>query len=135
MKNFLTISKHSVRWGVILGLGMALQARSADAFTGDTNAQAAQRGINEVTADAVSFGQSQGCVACHRQGASLYGLAHSNASGFTVDLSDTTGIGVLASEIANDQYPGGYWLHAASQYPNAKGSYAMFGLAGYDAYV
>jgi hypothetical protein len=84
--------------------------------------------VNFLTQDVVHFVDTGGCIACHRQGAALYGLSRSKAGGFTVDTSATTGIGAVANQLVAFQ-SGGSWGGVSND------SYGILGLAGYDAYV
>ncbi|MEZ4294997.1 MAG: DNRLRE domain-containing protein [Polyangiaceae bacterium] len=92
-----------------------------------------QDGLDWVVPDTVNWVSSQGCAACHRAGAPLYGASLAVHTGYTVDLDKTDGLGWLATKIKNEQYAAGYWTHPGYTY--AKSGYAMFGLAGYTEYV
>lgn len=126
-----------------LGVIAALTPDPAFAAPGDALQSAVQKGINFLTQDVVGFDNgSGGCVACHRQGAALFGLAQAAATGYAVDLSASTGIGRLADTIAGWQdvgrdngwvAPGG-WSHFGGLNLTTS-SYAFFGLAAYDQYA
>lgn len=113
---------------------IVLGARVASAAPGDTVNQATQRGIGYVLPDATQFGITEGCVACHHQGGTLFGVSSAKAANFTVDMTTALGLPALAAQVANDQFSDGHWDINGGQ-TNAKTSYSFFGLAGYDAYV
>lgn len=119
-------------------------AAPAGAAVGDTVTQTVQKGVNFLTPDVVNWTNSHGCIACHRQGAATYALSAAVGSGYTVNMSNTNGLGYLAARIAASQgrsnqgtnFADGSWIHD-NGWPlrNSKTSYAFFGLAGYDRYV
>ncbi len=106
----------------------------AAAAPGDTVTQSVQKGLDYLLPDVVAFSNVNGCQACHRQGAALFGAATGKARGYTVNTSDANGLGYLAMHAVNDQQSDGRWSHAGV-HENSKTSYAFFGLAGYDAAV
>jgi hypothetical protein len=99
------------------------------ASPGDTITGSVQKGVNYLVPDVVSFSKGTGCVACHRQGAALFAAASSKAAGYTVDESESSGIGYLSTFLDTLQNPAGHWDWVTNS------SYAMFGLAGYDRWV
>lgn len=106
----------------------------AHAAPGDTLTQSVQKGINYLVPDVVAFSRANSCQACHRQGAALFGASMAKAGGYTVNTSDSNGLGYLAIRAVQDQTPGGYWVLDGGIYVS-KTSYAFFGLAGYDQNV
>ncbi|MCP3165874.1 Ig-like domain-containing protein [Myxococcus qinghaiensis] len=124
-----------------LGLVLTLLWLSVPSARAATNAEAAQKALDFVSADAVTWSGIFGCTACHRHGAALYGLAHAGASGFDLDAVTRNGrtnrenMETMAREIQEQQEPDGSWIHERIHYRNARSSYAAFGLAGYDAKV
>lgn len=119
---------------LVLGGLLVVTGRPAPAATGDAIPVAIQKGINFLTPDVVAFSRSNGCQACHRQGAALFGLSAARSSGFNVDTSDANGLGFLAARDVADQIGDGGWTHGGSL-RNSKTSYAFFGLAGFDQYI
>ena len=117
---------------MLLSLVTAMPAR---AEAGDTHIQSVQKGINYLVPDVVAFSQVNSCQACHRQGAALFGASMAKAGGYTVDTSDSTGLGYLAIHAQKDQTLDGSWIHADIYHQVSKTSYAFFGLAGYDQNV
>jgi hypothetical protein len=108
--------------------------RPAAAGVGDTMSVTVQKGVNYLTEDAVWWTQANQCVACHRQGAALFGLSQAKASGYAVDESDDYGLGYLAGFIQAGQSGAGNWVWSGGA-DNAQTAYAFFGLAGYDKNV
>jgi hypothetical protein len=104
----------------------ALTAQDMDAY--------AQRGLNYIVPDTVTWTRNGGCGACHRVGAPLFGAALSAYTGYQVDTS-ANGTGYLAGFIAAEQTANGSWPHdAAGNHVFIKSSYNVFGLAGYTLY-
>jgi hypothetical protein len=110
---------------------VALISTPAAAAPGDSLAQAAQKGVDFLVPDVVDWTNWNGCIACHRQGAALYGMAVAKNAGFTTNLSTGNGAGYVAEQIAQNQGPDGSWDWGSG----LKSSYTLLGLAGYDAYV
>jgi RHS repeat-associated protein len=106
----------------------------AHASVGDTVPQSVQKGVNFLTPDVVNWTKQNSCIACHRQGASLYALSNAKSRGYAVDTSKTTGIGFIAQRINDEQQQDGRWTHFGS-FDYAKTSYAFFGMSGYDKFV
>ncbi|RKH38839.1 Ig-like domain-containing protein [Corallococcus sicarius] len=106
-----------------------------------TNTEATQKAIHFLSADVANWTTSQNCIACHRQGAAVFGLSSAKANGYNMAQPTTNGrtiqgnLDFLAGRIKADQRPGGNWLHEGSIYPNEKTSWASFGLAGFDQYM
>lgn len=106
-----------------------------------TNAEAAQRAVNFLSADASDWTRIFGCTSCHRHGAALFGLAAAGANGYDLDAITYNGrtnrenVEFLAGRIQGEQRADGSWIHEGNWYPNAKSSYSAFGLAGYDMYL
>ncbi|NOJ80205.1 ABC transporter substrate-binding protein [Myxococcus xanthus] len=106
-----------------------------------TNTQSTQRAINFLSADVVHWTQENNCVACHRQGAVVYGLSSARANGY--DMNAVVGNGrtnlanleLLAQRIRNDQLANGSWIHEGTAFRYEKTSFSVFGLAGYDENV
>ncbi|MFP2924515.1 Ig-like domain-containing protein [Pyxidicoccus sp. 3LG] len=129
----------------LLGLAalvVSVFANPASAQT-QTNTQATQRAINFLSADVVTWTQApaNNCVACHRQGAVVYGMASAQANGYDMSVVAANGqtnqanLQYLAQRIRTDQLANGSWLHLGSSFRNEKTSYSVFGLAGYDQNV
>ncbi|WP_257461634.1 PA14 domain-containing protein [Archangium lipolyticum] len=93
----------------------------------------AQRGLNFVVPDTVTWTKTNGCGACHRVGAPLYGASLAAYTGYQVNTSQTTGTGYLASFLSTEQLANGSWTHSGS-YTYIKTAYNAFGLAGYSQY-
>ncbi|WP_246357063.1 Ig-like domain-containing protein [Pyxidicoccus fallax] len=118
----------------------AILALPASAQT-QTNTQATQRAINFLSADVVHWTQENNCVACHRQGAVVYGMANAKANGYDMNFVAANGrtnqqnLDFLAGRIRTDQLANGSWIHDGRFYRNEKTSFSVFGLAGYDQNV
>lgn len=104
------------------------------AAPGDTIPQAVQKGVNYLIPDVIDWTRSNGCIACHRQGGALYGLAVARSRGYNVSDDMTTGIGKIAADIAAEQRANGSWDHFGIWH-RPKTSYAFFGLAAFDRLV
>jgi RHS repeat-associated protein len=104
------------------------------ASVGDTVPQSVQKGVNFLTPDVINWTKQNSCIACHRQGASLYALSNAKSRGYAVDTSKETGLGFIAQRINDEQQPDGRWTHFGS-FDYAKTSYAFFGMSGYDKFV
>ena len=106
-----------------------------------TNAEAAQRAINFLSADAANWSTQFGCTSCHRHGATMFGLATARATGYDLDAPTYNGrtnrqnLEAIAERMQSEQRADGSWIHEGFWYPVAKSSYSSFGLAGYDAHV
>ncbi|MFP2906947.1 Ig-like domain-containing protein [Pyxidicoccus sp. 3LFB2] len=127
----------------LLGLAalvVAVFARPASAQT-QTNTQATQRAINFLSADVTHWTNDNNCVACHRQGAVVFGMASARANGYDMGVVVANGrtnqqnLDFLAQRIRTDQQANGSWLHEGSSFRNEKTSFSTFGLAGYDQNV
>ncbi|WNG24420.1 hypothetical protein F0U62_10650 [Cystobacter fuscus] len=94
----------------------------------------AQEGLNFVVPDTVTWTKTNGCGACHRVGAPLYGASLAAYTGYLVDTGSTSGTGYLAKFLADEQYPAGNWKHESLYYEYIKTAYNAFGLAGYSQY-
>ncbi|WP_164019190.1 Ig-like domain-containing protein [Pyxidicoccus trucidator] len=120
---------------LVLALLLASPAQAA------SNAEAAQRGINFLSADAANWTTHFGCTSCHRHGATLFGLATARATGYDLDALTRNGrtnrqnLEFIAERLQSEQRANGSWIHQGNWYPMAKSSYSAFGLAGYDAHV
>ncbi|WP_245768993.1 choice-of-anchor A family protein [Stigmatella aurantiaca] len=88
--------------------------------------------MNYLVPDVAGFSRSNGCVACHRQGAALFAAASSQAAGYAVDASESSGLGYVSTFIQQRQWPSGQWEGPGEVDPSG---YALFGLAGYDKWV
>ncbi|MBZ4419104.1 Ig-like domain-containing protein [Myxococcus sp. RHSTA-1-4] len=125
-------------WLVVSTLLVALFAPAARAAT---NAEAAQRAINFLSADAANWTVRFGCTSCHRHGATLFGLATARANGYDLDALTYNGrtnrqnLEFIAERLQSEQRADGSWIHQGNWYPFSKSSYSAFGLAGYDANV
>lgn len=115
-----------------LALSLASSAK-AQSFSPQTGALAAQKGFNWAVADAANFTNANGCIACHRQGATVYGASISSHRGVQLSSAALANNDFLAKALAGAQQPGGNWTHYGS-YVNAKSGYALYGLAGYTQY-
>ncbi|MFP2908373.1 Ig-like domain-containing protein [Pyxidicoccus sp. 3LFB2] len=124
-------------WLLIPALLMLLATPSRAA----SNAEAAQRGINFLSADAANWATHFGCTSCHRHGATMFGLATARATGYDLDAPTYNGrtnrqnLDFMAERMQSEQRADGSWIHEGNWYPMAKSSYSAFGLAGYDAHV
>ncbi|MFP2924518.1 Ig-like domain-containing protein [Pyxidicoccus sp. 3LG] len=125
-------------WLFVFALLSPWLAPSAHAAT---NADAAQRAINFLSADAANWAQHYGCSSCHRHGAAVFGLSTARATGYDLDALTYNGrtnrqnLEFITDRIQSEQYPDGSWIHEGFWYPSSKTSYSLFGLAGYDANV
>jgi hypothetical protein len=137
-----TPPRPSLRWAGLLAA--ALVAVVAAPASAATNTEATQQAINFLSADVRDWTVSQGgCAACHRVGAALYGVASAKGNGYDMAAVTYNGqtnqanLDVIASLTAADQNVDGSWAHGGfgGAWPNTKTSYAVFGLAGYDAFV
>ncbi|RKG74846.1 Ig-like domain-containing protein [Corallococcus terminator] len=137
------VSRSSPRWAARLAVfaALLLSAFSLPAAAA-TNTEATQKAIQFLSADVASWTTSQNCIACHRQGAAVFGLSSAKANGYNMaQTTPSTGRTILGNlefisgRIKTDQKPAGNWLHEGTAYPNSKTSWASFGLAGYDQYV
>jgi hypothetical protein len=119
----------------LVALLFALPSRAA------SNAEAAQRGINFLSADAANWATHFGCTSCHRHGATMFGLATARATGYDLDAPTYNGrtnrenLELITGRMVAEQRADGSWIHEGNWYPLAKSSYSAFGLAGYDAHV
>ncbi|QSQ11990.1 Ig-like domain-containing protein [Myxococcus landrumensis] len=106
-----------------------------------TNSQSTQRAINFLSADVVTWVNENNCAACHRVGASTYGMAAARANGYDMTVVAANGrtnqanLETLGQRIRNEQLPDGSWIHTGNAFRNEKTSFATFGLAGYDQNV
>jgi|GEM_PF-5572814 len=116
---------------VLLALTLGLSAQTTSQVT-----TAATNGLSFAVTDALNFTNSQGCIACHRQGGVVYGAAQGVATGLPLSTTTLNQLDQLAARLASDQISGGYydgaWLHQWCCYPWSKGGWAGFGLANYD---
>ncbi|MBN1209917.1 MAG: hypothetical protein JXB05_34015 [Myxococcaceae bacterium] len=103
----------------------------AVASPGDTITQSVQKGLGYLVPDVVNFSRNSGCPACHRQGAALFAASSGKAAGYTVNESETDGIGYLSTFFVQTQSAAGSWNFIQ----RSNTSYTMFGLAGYDRWV
>ena len=124
----------------LVALVMAVFAVPASAQT-QTNTQATQRAINYLSADVAVWTTQNTCVACHRQGAVVYGMANAKANGYDMNFVAANGqtnqqnLDFLAGRIRTDQLANGSWIHEGAHHRNEKSSFSIFGLAGYDQNV
>lgn len=131
--------RHTRRLGLV-ALVMSVFAIPASAQT-QTNTQATQRAINFLSADVATWTNANNCVACHRQGAVVYGMASARANGYDMNAvvannrTNTQNLELLAQRIKTDQLANGSWLHEGLYHRNEKTSFSTFGLAGYDQNV
>jgi len=127
-------------WGAAWMAWVACSLMIAGKAYAITNTEAAQAGINFLSADVETWASAQGCAACHRLGASTFGLATAAANGYDMNTvvangqSNLANLHSLASRISGEQLSSGYWTHFGVYY-TTKTSYAAFGLAGYDRYI
>ncbi|MBZ4419105.1 Ig-like domain-containing protein [Myxococcus sp. RHSTA-1-4] len=137
-------SPHSTRrlpaWSWLVALVVSVFALPASAQT-QTNTQATQRAINFLSADVATWTTTNNCVACHRQGAVVYGMASARANGYDMNVVAANGatnqqnLDFLATRIRTDQLANGSWIHSGTSFRNEKTSFSTFGLAGYDQNV
>ena len=136
------VSRSSPRWAarLVVFAALLLSAFSMPAAAA-TNTEATQKAIQFLSADVANWTTSQNCIACHRQGAAVFGLSSAKANGYNMAQATSNGrtiqgnLDLLGSRIKTDQKPAGNWLHEGTLYPNEKTSWASFGLAGFDQYV
>ncbi|WP_199727908.1 Ig-like domain-containing protein [Corallococcus sp. CA049B] len=136
------VSRSSPRWAarLVVFAALLLSAFSVPAAAA-TNTEATQKAIQFLSADVANWTTSQNCIACHRQGAAVFGLSSAKANGYNMAQATSNGrtiqgnLDLLGSRIKTDQKPAGNWLHEGTLYPNEKTSWASFGLAGFDQYV
>ncbi|MBL0692403.1 Ig-like domain-containing protein [Comamonas sp. JC664] len=125
------------RLAAVLSLLLAVPASAQS----QTNTQSTQRAINFLSSDVVHWTQENNCVACHRQGAVVYGLSSARANGYDMNAVVSNGrtnlanLELLAQRIRNDQLANGSWIHEGSAFRYEKTSFSVFGLAGYDQNV
>jgi hypothetical protein len=106
-----------------------------------TNTQATQRAINFLSADVAHWTTENNCVACHRQGAVVYGMASARANGYDMGVVVANGrtnqqnLDFFAQRIRTDQLADGSWIHDGASFRYEKTSFSTFGLAGYDQNV
>lgn len=136
------VSRSSPRWAACLAAFAAvLLSAFASPAAAATNTEATQKAIQFLSSDVANWTTSQNCIACHRQGAAVFGLSSAKANGYNMAQATSNGrtiqgnLDFLAERIKTDQKPAGNWLHEGSAYPNEKTSWASFGLAGFDQYV
>ncbi|WP_163999196.1 Ig-like domain-containing protein [Pyxidicoccus caerfyrddinensis] len=124
----------------LVALVVSVLALPASAQT-QTNTQATQRAINFLSADVTNWTNANNCVACHRQGAVVYGMANAKANGYDMNVvvgnnrTNTQNLEFLAQRIKVDQLANGSWIHEGTSFRNEKTSFSTFGLAGYDQNV
>jgi hypothetical protein len=118
----------------VLGVLLLALAGPGRAAPGTTRQQAVRKALDFLLPDAVSWTSTNQCAGCHRAAAALTALSASLATGHPVDRGDFNGAGYLAKWIAAEQQPDGRWTNQG-QLEQAKTSYAMLGLAAYDAAV
>lgn len=123
-------------------IALSVIGTTALAAPGDTLQDATQRGANYLVTDVYNFARGNNCQACHRQGAALFGMAEAFSNGYTLNESDSNGVGYIANQNVAHQGPfrgaptGRYWhTGGTNRYQNSTSSYSGFGLAGYDRYV
>jgi len=104
------------------------------AAPGDTVTATVQKAADFLNPDTVNWTKSQGCIACHRQGAPVFGLSSAYKSGYSVNLDATVGLGYTAKALVDAQEADGRWTHFGS-FDYSKTSYAWFGIAGFDKFV
>nr|BDT38764.1 Ig-like domain-containing protein [Myxococcus sp. MH1] len=136
-------SRRVARPSALVGLVtllLAFLSTPASAQT-QTNAQATQRAINFLSSDVATWVSANGCAACHRVGASTFGLAAARANGYDMSVVVSNGrtnqynLEFLGQRIKTEQLANGSWIHEGTSFRNEKTSYSTFGLAGYDQYV
>ncbi|MCP3063471.1 Ig-like domain-containing protein [Myxococcus sp. K38C18041901] len=124
----------------LLTVLLAFLSTPASAQT-QTNTQSTQRAVNFLSSDVATWVTGNGCAACHRVGASTFGLAAARANGYDMTAVVANGrtnqynLEFLGQRIATEQLANGSWIHEGSSFRNEKTSYATFGLAGYDQSV
>jgi len=103
--------------------------------------EAGQAGLDWITIGVKNWTSVSGtCEGCHVQGVSLYGMAVSTSTGYSVDRSDSTGAGYVANFIASTQnasgtigrYVGG---GTCCNEDNTLSAFGGMGLAAYDRYI
>lgn len=119
---------------LLVGVVTATTAQPGKASPGDTLPQAVQKGVNYLIPDVNVWTDSNRCIACHRQGGALFGLALARSRGYNVNDSTVDGIGHMANDIVAEQKSNGSWDHFGIWH-RPKTSYAFFGLAAYDRFV
>ncbi|MFY2560364.1 Ig-like domain-containing protein [Corallococcus terminator] len=143
MSLLATSSRRTARRPALIGLltlVVAFLSAPASAQT-QTNSQATQRAINFLSADVSNWVTANGCAACHRVGATTFGIAAARANGYDMNVVASNGrtnqfnLEFLGQRIKNEQLANGSWIHESVSFRNEKTSYATFGLAGYDQNV
>lgn len=118
----------------LLLVGLSLPAAAA------TNTESTQKAINFLSSDVKDWVASQGCAACHRAGAALYGMASAKSNGYDMGVVTANGstnaanMEFVAARVKGEQLANGSWNHFGD-FTYEKTSYASFGLAGYDTFV
>ncbi|NRD58219.1 ABC transporter substrate-binding protein [Corallococcus exiguus] len=136
------VSRSSPRWAarLVTFAVMVLSAFSLPAAAA-TNTEATQKAIQFLSADVANWTTHENCIACHRQGAAVFGLSSAKANGYNMAQAATNGrtlqqnLDAITARIKTDQLPSGHWLYQGSSFPNSKTGWASFGLAGFDQYV
>jgi hypothetical protein len=136
------VSRSSPRWAarLVTFAVMVLSAFSLPAAAA-TNTEATQKAIQFLSADVANWTTSQNCIACHRQGAAVFGLSSAKANGYNMAQGASNGrtiqqnLDAISARIKTDQLPAGNWIHEGTSFPNSKTGWASFSLAGFDQYV
>jgi hypothetical protein len=136
------VPRSSPRWAARLAVfaalllsGVGLPAAAA------TNTEATQKAIQFLASDVANWTTQENCIACHRQGAAVFGMSSAKANGYNMAQNTANGrtiqqnLDSLTARIKTDQLPAGNWIHQGSAYPNSKTGWASFGLAGFDQSV
>ncbi|XXF79923.1 ABC transporter substrate-binding protein [Myxococcaceae bacterium GXIMD 01537] len=100
-----------------------------------TNIEATQKAVNFLSADVAVWTAGNGCAACHRQGAALFGMSNAKSNGYDMSVFASNGksnfdnLQYIAQQLRNFQRVNGGWDSDSNT------SYSSFGLAGFDQYV
>ncbi|RYZ40720.1 MAG: ABC transporter substrate-binding protein [Myxococcaceae bacterium] len=136
------VSRSSPRWAACVAVFAALLLSGlSPPAAAATNTEATQKAIHFLSSDVANWTTSENCIACHRQGAAVFGLSSAKANGYNMAQVTSNGrtiqanLDLLGARIKADQQPSGNWLHSSPPYPNSKTGWASFGLAGFDQYV
>ncbi|WP_375755587.1 Ig-like domain-containing protein [Corallococcus exercitus] len=135
-------SRASPRWAarLVVFAALLLSAFSLPAAAA-TNTQATQKAIQFLASDVANWTTHENCIACHRQGAAVFGMSSAKANGYNMAQTTANGrtlqenLDAISFRIKSDQLPSGHWLYQGASFPNSKTGWASFGLAGFDQYV
>ncbi len=90
--------------------GPRITHSNRDGRTGRHAHPSGAKGVDFLTPDVIDFTNTNQCVACHRQGAALYGLSLAKGAGFNVSSDLSAGIPSIAATVVNDEQSAGWWI-------------------------